>query len=219
MKINEVEIFTDNFEETTAFYSKILGFELIHSDQQTLTYKTGQTKLVFKRSFNLKPEYHFAFNIPCNKFDEALSWITEKTELIKISGDNVIADFKNWNAKSFYFYDNNGNILEFIARFDLNNRSVKSFDASSVESVSEIGLVTDDPHTYAEDLAMGYNLPHFSKGGESDVFVPLGDDHGLLIVVGVSKHWYPTDTFVKKSPVGVKFMSSNKEVEIKLNNI
>ena len=54
---------------------------------------------------------------------EAFAWANKKVELIPITPTSNIADFKNWNAKAFYFYDNNQNIVEFIARFDLDNNS------------------------------------------------------------------------------------------------
>jgi catechol-2,3-dioxygenase len=217
MKITEIEIYTDELKETERFYSEFLGFQEISSTDNTIEFKTGWSKLIFKKSISQNPEYHFAFNIPSNKFEEALEWISSKTELIKVTGNSVIADFKNWNAKSVYFYDNNGNILEFIARFDLKNNSDKIFDASSIECISEIGLVTDHVIHYSDKLIEEYNLQHFSRGGETDVFVPLGDDNGLLIVAGLSKHWYPTEKFVKKSTVKVIFTVRNKTHELILN--
>jgi hypothetical protein len=44
--------------------------------------------------------------------------------------------------RSLLFYDNNGNVLEFIARYNLDTESDKKFDGNSIVSVSEIGLVS-----------------------------------------------------------------------------
>jgi hypothetical protein len=55
-----------------------------------------------------------------------------------------IADFVNWRAKSVYFFDPAGNIIELIARFDLNNASSEKFSSEQFLSLSEIGLVFPD---------------------------------------------------------------------------
>ena len=38
--------------------------------------------------------------------------------LLPYSAKEEIADFSSWNAKAFYFHDNNGNILELITHYD-----------------------------------------------------------------------------------------------------
>jgi len=48
--------------------------------------------------------------------------------------------------------DSTGNVLEFIARFDLDNKSDKHFDASGILEISEIAFVTDDVKELANRL-------------------------------------------------------------------
>jgi hypothetical protein len=45
--------------------------------------------------------------------------------------------------RSLLFYDNNGNVLEFIARYNLDTESDKKFDGNSIVC-HEIGLVSQN---------------------------------------------------------------------------
>lgn len=217
MKIREIELLTDSIPETEKFYSEVLGFEKINSGPGSISYRTGQSVLIFNESINLKPKYHFAFNIPCNKLIEALDWIKEKTEVIKNPDGDFITDFDNWNAKAFYFYDNNGNILEFIVRFDLNNISDKNFGTGSLESISEIGIVTDEPLKLADDLINQNQLCYFSKGPKRADFAVLGDDNGLIVISNLERNWYPTQDRAEKHYVKMILEADNKLINIEIN--
>ena len=158
MNILEIEILTDNLVETKKFYADLLGFPTTKKDKDSISFLAGQSILTFIQSHELNPTYHFAFNIPNNKINEAVKWVSARCDLIESSDNGVIANFESWNAKAFYFYDNNKNILEFIARFDLDNFSDSTFAASSILSISEIGIVTDDPISYAASLVTNTDL-------------------------------------------------------------
>ena len=43
--------------------------------------------------------------------------------------EDDIANFVNWHAKSVYFFDPAGNIVELIARFDLDNKTSETFSS------------------------------------------------------------------------------------------
>ena len=192
MKILEVEILTDNLNETEIYYSETLAFKIIAKNTDSITYDVGLSKLKFKKSFAVQPKYHFAFNIPNNKLEEAVEWASQKFKLLKVDGGNEIADFNNWNAKAFYFLDNNDNVLEFIARFDLNNQSDKKFESSSIQSISEIGIVTDNVNEQADNFIKEQNLNVY-KNTSFENFVAIGDDSGLFIIVKTNRAWFPTD--------------------------
>ena len=163
MDILEIEILTDNLDETEKFYSKLLGLQTKNKDQNSISFLAGQSTLTFIKSHKLNPKYHFAFNIPRNKLDEAIKWISAKLGLIKNADNGIVTNFESWNAKAIYFFDNNGNILEFIARFDLNNDSDKPFCISSIQSISEIGIVADAPIKLADKLVEKNNLYFLRK--------------------------------------------------------
>ena len=109
----------------------------------SITITVGETKLIFEEAAeNENPFYHFAFNIPSNKFEQAYEWMKQKVELLWLKDYNgYIADFVNWHAQSFYFKDPAGNILEMIARFDLNDTVEEDFSSMQIRNVSEMGIV------------------------------------------------------------------------------
>ena len=192
MNIPELQLLSSNISQTKKFYYEILGMRIIHADESSIKISAGQSTLLFKKVNGQNPFYHFAFTIPANKFNEAFAWANKKVELIPITPTSNIADFKNWNAKAFYFYDNNQNIVEFIARFDLDNNSDKVFDGSSIYSISEIGIVVDNAKEYSKKLLEEHGLNYFSHQPPQDDFVAIGDDNGLFIVVNNKRNWYPT---------------------------
>lgn len=211
MKILEAEILTDNLDETHEFYIELLGFELVCSEEDRFSFKAGTSTFCFKQSYGEQPQYHFAFNIPANKIYEAENWVAQKTTLIALPDKKFVADFDSWNAKAFYFYDNNKNIVEFIARFDLENTSQQDFDISSVQSISEMGIVTDEPLQFSEEIVQQYGLEFFSKEEKRENFIVMGDDNGLLIIVKTNRNWYPTNVPAKKCYTRIK-LSVNGEL-------
>ena len=219
MKILEIEIQTDNIKETETFYSEILGLQLVNKNQNSISFKAGQSKLTFIKSDNINPKYHFAFNIPNNKLEEAILWAKSRLRLIENDENGIIANFESWNANAIYFYDNNNNIVEFIARFDLENSTEKPFDISVIESISEIGIVTDKPLDLAETLIESYNLVYFNKSKKSEKFAALGNDNGLFIIVETNRKWYPTEQKAKKYFSRIKIEVDSLVKEIKLNEI
>jgi catechol-2,3-dioxygenase len=219
MKILEIEIQTDNIKETETFYSEILGLQLVNKNQNSISFKAGQSKLTFIKSDNINPKYHFAFNIPNNKLVDAINWAETRIKLIENEENNVIANFESWNANAIYFYDNNNNILEFIARHDLENATDRPFDTSIIESISEIGVVTEKPLEIAENLIETNDLYYFSKSTKSETFVALGDDNGLFIIVDTNRKWYPTEQKAKKYFSRIKIEVDSLVKEFKLNEI
>src|SRR5689334_16566582 len=100
-----------------SFYENMLQLPVDNKPGE-LTVAIGYSRIIFRPSTSAKsPFYHFAINIPANKIEEAKEWLSGKVELLWIDDYNSdIADFRNWNAKSVYFIDPGGNIVELIAR-------------------------------------------------------------------------------------------------------
>ena len=217
MNILEIQLLSNDITQTKKFYHEILGMEIIHADDLSVKFSAGLSTLLFKKTDIENPFYHFAFTIPANKFEEAYAWVSERVQLLPVTSGDTIADFKNWNAKAFYFYDNNQNIVEFIARFDLDNNSDKPFDGSSIYSISEIGIVTDNARKYSEKLIKQYDLNFFSKQPPQDDFAAIGDDNGLFIVVNNKRNWYPTNKPSGKYRTSVKFGQGEKIENIEIS--
>lgn len=217
MNILELELLTDSITETESFYNDVIGLETISKTNSSVSFTAGSTKLTFRSSENLKPVYHFAFDIPNNKLLEAFAWIEKKTGILEVVPPEKIADFYNWNAKSFYFYDNNANILEFIARFSLDNTSEKPFDGSLVLSVSEIGFVSKNVSKLSDEMSNKYDLSIFPKQPKLDKFIVLGTDTGLFILVEENRDWYPTHQKAKSFWTKVVFDNNGETREIEVS--
>ncbi|WP_118973116.1 VOC family protein [Taibaiella koreensis] len=192
MHILRLQLLTNDIAATERFYREVPGLKVLDRSDEEITFEAGSTRLVFRHSAIPHPVYHFAFTIPANKLQEALAQMAGKTSILSLPDGNPIADFAHWSAGAFYFYDNNGNILEYIVRRGLDNAEEIPFDASRICCISEAGLVTDNVPALAAGITGQYDLPLFSKQPPQDNFTVMGDDHGLLILVARGRHWFPT---------------------------
>lgn len=218
MNIVELELLTNDLDKTTTFYSEVIGLLIISRAEFSVMFAAGNTKLIFRQSNIEAPVYHFAFDIPNNKLEEAFAWIERKTAIIEVVPPEKIADFVNWNAKSFYFYDNNGNILECISRFNLDIESEKSFDGGSIISISEIGLVSNDIALLSDEIYNRFGVSVFSMQPKLDKFIVLGTETGLFILSDEGRNWYPTKIVAKPFWKKVTFRNKDKIYVFETNN-
>ncbi len=112
---------------------------------------------------------------------KALEWLKERVEIQK-DVDAEIIDFPAWNAESIYFYDADKNILEFIARKNLDNGNPNSFTSNDLLEISEIGIATTDFKEKFDYLISDTGVAKF--GGGKEVFCALGSE---------TKDWFPTN--------------------------
>src|SRR5487761_2159962 len=143
MLFKEIRLKTNHLSALYYFYKDVLKLTTVYGDEKSITVTVGKSQLIFEETDDIgNPFYHLAFNIPFNKFVDAFLWMKEKRELLWLDDyRGYIADFVNWNAKSFYFLDPAGNILELITRYDLNDSVEEAFSSKHIRNVSEIGLV------------------------------------------------------------------------------
>lgn len=215
MKLEHIQIQTSNIQKTASFYTNILELNIIEKDSESISIQAGNSVLNFVENPKFDSIYHFAFNIPENKLDEAIQWCNNKVDLIVIEDQNVITNFENWNANAVYFYDNNGNLLEFIARHDLNNAQTEKFSSKSILNISEIGIVNENPLTLGNQLIENHDLEFFSKNTNSEVFAAIGDDEGLLILVKPNRNWYPTQTPSERNKTHIQIENNGAQIELK----
>ncbi|TDW51888.1 catechol-2,3-dioxygenase [Flavobacterium sp. 270] len=217
MKVEQIQIQTKNIQETFFFYKDILELKIIEKDEKSVTIQAGNSILKFVENSQFNSIYHFAFNIPQNKLEEAIEWCKSKVDLIIIEDQNVITNFENWNAHAVYFYDNNGNLLEFIARHDLENQQSGEFNSKSILNISEIGIVTKNPLELGKELIAKHGLEFFSKNTNSEAFSAIGDDEGLLILVTPNRNWYPTQTPSENNELEVILKNNENRIELNFN--
>lgn len=191
MFIKEVIFNTDKLTVLKEFYGPVLGLPVRSENENSVSVQTINSVLTFTTSNNdlyKNPFYHFAFNIPNNKFNEAKAWISERVNLIESGGKNEF-EFASWNARAMYFYDPAGNILEFIARYDLDNSASGNFTGKNILNISEIGLPVRNVEMFFDKITAEFGLPLFS--GDKKNFSAVGDDNGLMIIVPEKRTWYP----------------------------
>jgi len=205
MKIHSVKLETSALSPIADFY-RSLGLEVITAEASKAHVRIGSSWLIFSENLAATGIYHFAFNIPCNHIREGMAWL-ERADIVLIAnekGENKI-DFSNWNAEATYFFDPAGNIVELIARRDLQNESEQSFGPESLLEISEIGIVTDDVVAWNTRAAEQWEILPFEKQKPSADFSALGSDMGLFIVVPEGRKWFLTDILAVKMPLEVSF--------------
>ena len=130
---------------------------------------------------------HFAVNVPSQRFEEAVAWARQRTPLL-----HEDIPFPAWRARSAYYYDPGGNIVELIARD-------WAPGAELLLEVSEVGLPVTDVGAAVDFLESELGLPHFD--GDRRTFSAVGDDRGLFIVVPVGRPWLFTERPASDAPV------------------
>lgn len=215
MKIKSLKINASRFDRQVAFYSEVMGLQLISKTQHEAVFELGASQLIFKRSEAFEP-YHFAINIPCNMEQEALSWLKKRVAILK-DGDSEIQNFASWNARAIYFYDEDRNIVEFIARRNLKNAYEGNFDRNCLLEISEIGIATDSIKSVYRSLTKIVTLQKYDGGWER--FCALGDENGLFICINKRiKNWFPTDDKAHASPFEIEFQEKGKGFKLRFKN-
>jgi catechol-2,3-dioxygenase len=205
MKIHSVKLETSALSQVADFYGA-LGLEVIAAEAGKAHVRIGSSWLIFSENPAATGIYHFAFNIPCNHIREGMAWL-ERAGVVLIAnekGENKI-DFSNWSAEATYFFDPAGNIVELIARRDLQNESEQPFSPDSLLEISEIGIVTDDVAAWSAHAAEQWEILPFEKQKPSADFSALGSDMGLFIVVPEGRKWFLTDIPAVKTTLEVRF--------------
>ncbi len=220
MLLKEIRLQTKHLSPLYNFYNDVLELPVKYLEEKNISIIAGQSQLIFEVIHgDLNPFYHFAFNIPSNKFEESFQWLQSRVKLLWLDEyKSYVADFVNWHARSVYFSDPSGNILELIARFDLNDEADEMFSSMQIRNISEIGLVfsEEDFDKNVDELLNNYKLQYFSKQPPLPHFRAIGDDKGLFIVVPKNRNWFSTRMASGIFPIEVSFISDNELLELKL---
>ncbi len=212
MKIEKLILQSKNLSAQFRFYVKTLGMEPLERTENSFAVKAGNSTLVFKRSANTC-YYHFAFNIPPFRINEALNWARQRLDILEYEGKSIL-DFPNWNAKAFYFFDVDGNIVEFIDRRNLAAGSDKDFSPKDILEISETGLPVDDILSAFQMLSDQTGIKKYS--GNLENFCAAGDEHGLFIIVDQNdKKWLPTEKQALAFPFEMDFKIDDQAYNLK----
>ncbi len=213
MKIHTIKLETAALPAVAEFYRDTLGLEVITAEHGKVHVRIGSSWMIFSENPAVNGIYHFAFNIPCNQIREGMAWL-ERAGIVLITNekDENQIDFPNWNAEAAYFFDPAGNIVELIARRDLQNEGEHAFGPESLLEVSEIGIVTDDVPAWNTRAETEFGILPFDKQKPSSDFSALGTDMGLFIVVTEGRKWFLTDIPAVKVPLELSFENDKGEI-------
>lgn len=195
MHIQELRLRARDVVAQRAFYATALELPVSSDTADSITIQVGTSRLVFEAAHDQNsgtndPRYHIAFTIPRNKLAAAKAWLAARTPLLTRDGQDEFGS-TSWDAQQVYFRDPADNIMELIARQSLPNDAPGTFGPSDLLCVSEIGLPVEDVSQRAGELTLGLGINYYHE--HSDTFAPLGDAHGLFIIVAIGRLWLPTD--------------------------
>jgi catechol 2,3-dioxygenase-like lactoylglutathione lyase family enzyme len=214
MDIRRLELLSTDLEAQRDFYANVLELP-VRLDEPILEVQAGKTRLFFTQTPEFDGAYHFAFNIPTNQFESAKRWISSRVPLLQDENGNDEFHSENWNSSSVYFKDPAGNVLEFIARHNLDNAVNRDFDRLQILNISEIGLPSEDVIGLASEICKRLDVSVFRQE-PNESFTPVGDDNGLLIIPVKDRIWIPNSGVpARLLSVRVEGMLNGKEWEVR----
>jgi len=206
--IRHLYLATHHRAQLADFYARVLQLPS-SSSTDAWTLHAGTSMLTFTDAVPHEPaSYHFAFNIPSHLFADAKAWLADKVPLLRDQTGADAFHFDNWNADAVYARDTAGNTIEFIARHTLGGSAATSWTSASIVSVSEIGVVADNVPATVRMIQQRTASPVY-RGVVDQLFTPVGDEHGLLIVVQQGREWFP-HTRVPALPAPVRAVIENE---------
>jgi hypothetical protein len=215
MNIQRIELLTVDLEAQRDFYTNILELPTEPTPSQLLV-KAGATEILFTQApSGFDGAYHFAFNIPENQYLKAKQWASGRFTLLRDKSGKEDFPSQSWNSDSFYFFDSTKNVLEFIARHNLQNAVEGNFNSSQILNVSEIGLPSDDVILLANRICRRLGVSVY-KQEPNENFTPVGDEEGLLILPVKDRIWMPDSGIpAKLLPVKVRGNVDGKGWEVR----
>ncbi|AWH26947.1 hypothetical protein [Stenotrophomonas sp. YAU14D1_LEIMI4_1] len=180
LPVSNVETVADYFRDV--LQQRVIGHH-VHIGWSTIDLQPAGTRAT--------GGVHLAFNVPDNRFPEAMGWLRERTPLQRNpEGVDYFALESSWQSQSVYFTGPDGLILELIGRKRLPaGTHTGAFHGSELQCLSEVGLPSDDVDAVRADVSARFGLQPLSP--PSAQFAPMGDDEGLLIVVAADRRWFP----------------------------
>ncbi|MEH7088695.1 glyoxalase [Priestia megaterium] len=203
MMINQAVLYTHLLDEMKAFYVNSLNFPLTAASPRSFSIKVGESELIFKESaLHTKPFYHFAFNVPANRFMEAKQWATQRVFLNTEEKKDEIY-FEAFDAHSFYFKDPAHNIVEYISRHSDCPPSNDPFSSKSLLSIGKINLTTPHVRSVGTQLInSGINVRNNRPLNENFNF--LGSGSAFFLVGAPKRRWFFSDRDSEVHPLTVK---------------
>lgn len=203
MDIIEVELAVTDPDRAAAWYRDVLEFEV-----EGRTVRVGATTLILRADVRVNGTPHLALDIPTARFDEARRWLEQRVTLQRnAEGREEFEGPPGWDSRSLYFEGGAGEILELIARAEIEAPAAAGpFTGAEIMHVSEVGVALPDASPVRKQLrAVGIDDYHTTV----PAFAPLGDARGLLIAVAPGRPWAPEGkTRAEVSPLRILVRTS-----------
>jgi hypothetical protein len=209
-EIVDVEMRTNNYAKNLRFWRDVMGFPTDSVAPNSFRVNIGFNSITFinnsgamDTSSSITPKYQFTIAIPSNQIENCYNWLIDADSTnpskvgerakfwIDAETGSVIYRRNQYNSQSIYIKDAGNNIVEILARHDLNNSEEGEFNRGMFLGVTEVGVVSRDLRKSAEKLKAAYGVEEVV--GSSNSYKPLGGPTGLLKLNIEGKIWTPTE--------------------------
>lgn len=214
MEMKRLHLYAQHPAAVIDYYQTRLGLESCEAGHLK-GIRVGSTQVFFGQAETVPP-YHFAFDISSAMVAEALEAVQSfATPLPDPDTGEEVIQFPAWNAQSIYFYDPAGNVVELIARHNLQLSGRGPFGPAHLHRVSEIGTVVPSVKKGFEALHHGLGLGRYS--GNFHNFCAAGEESGLFIISAEGRQWFPTGVPAQPAPYRLVCSHLAKEYTAVLN--
>jgi len=193
----------DEFFQIRSFWENTIGCDVVNQTFNSFTIKIGNSLLTFKPNTTTiaRPQYHFAILIPSNQIENCLAWLKnggkkkngEEIQLWRGGETNAeIIQSPLYNSSSVYFADYGGNIIELVARRNIDNVEVGEFSSEMFKEINSVSMVTKEVRA-AQDL-ISENLGYKPVDRTTSGYKVMGNANGLINLVVQNRILPPTTT-------------------------
>lgn len=203
MKWKSIEITVSNYEETVVFYTEFLGLPYLERNQERTVIAFSDQRFILQHDQENKGYYyHLAFNIMKNSFTYLKDKLARRIGLATEDGKDEV-DYPLFNAKSFYFIDPAGNIMEFITRDkEICNPETKEIN-QLIYGIGEVGFPAKDAIALVEKLKQ-HTAEAYNESNEVINFVGNIDYGEMFIIVTEGRRWVFSTKLAKRFPLRVE---------------
>ena len=195
MQLLEIEMTVRDVDAAVAFYQQALELpvasgEGVASREGAVGVSVGTSTLTLVPGPARAGSHHLAITVPAHQFGSAKRWLADRVPLLQRAGVDEFTLPPPWHSQSVYFLGPENVLLELIARHDRPADGIEPCTATSLLGISEVGIAVDHVDAAATAVHQAFGLNRFDSGGPD--FAPVGNHHGLLILIAPRRIWFPT---------------------------
>lgn len=209
MQIESVVFQTNQIESMREFYGETLELPITSRDVDSFSVAAGSTTVTFERTNTANQNYHFALRVPNGQLIPAAHWLLERTELSEHPTGSKVVEFTQLNSESIYFVDPAGNLIEFVARSDLDDTVEGDFSPTYIRSMNEIGMPVNEVAPMISFLTDRIGIE--SLGDVDADIVSIGDLNGMIVIAQAGTDWFMSDKTKRVEPLEISISALQTE--------